>query len=45
MLAALRAKATPPRVFWQKSLDLIDSKEVEFFASDKEFVRVSEIRS
>ena len=31
----------PPRVFLEKSLDLLDSKGVDYFGSDKEFVRVS----
>src|ERR1700686_2162172 len=33
------------RVFWQKSLHLLDSKGVEFLGSDKEFARVWEVRS
>jgi hypothetical protein len=28
---------TPPRVFWQKSLDIADYKGVEFFDGAKEF--------
>jgi len=31
----------PPPVFCRKSLDLLDSKGVDFFGSDKEFVTVS----
>ena len=34
--------AVPPiRVFCTKSLDLLDSKGVDYFGSDKEFVTVS----
>jgi hypothetical protein len=33
---------TPPRVFYVKSLELLDYKGVEFFGDDKEFARVSE---
>ena len=33
-------RVTSPRVFWRKSVDLLDSKGVDFFGSDKEFVRV-----
>jgi len=29
-------EAAPPRVFWQKRLDLLDSKGVDFFGGDKE---------
>jgi hypothetical protein len=35
----------PPRVFLQKSLDLLDSKGVDGFESAKEFVRVSNDKS
>ena len=30
----------PPRVFWKKSLDLFDSKGVDFFGDDKEAARI-----
>ena len=29
----------PPRVFWKKRLDFLDSKGVEFFGDDKEAAR------
>jgi len=35
----------PPRVFLQKSLDLLDSKGVDGFESAKEFARVSNDKS
>jgi hypothetical protein len=31
---------TPPRVFLQKSVELIENKGVDVFESDKEFARV-----
>ena len=34
------AESTPPRAFWRKSLDLLDSKRVDVFRNDKEFGRV-----
>ena len=36
-----REKYTPPWVFLQKSLDLLDYKGVDLFRDDKEFARVS----
>jgi hypothetical protein len=41
-----REKWSPtPRVFCEKSLDLLDYKGVEFFGNDKEFAIVSKQRS
>ena len=38
---ALSWEIPPPLVFCRKSLDLLDSKGVDYFGSDKEFVTVS----
>jgi len=32
----MRTLHTPPRVFWQESLDLLDCKGVDFFRDDQE---------
>ena len=40
-MAETRIAVPAPRVFLQKSLDLLDSKGVDGFESAKEFVRVS----
>jgi hypothetical protein len=35
-----RVRGYPPRVFLQKSSDLLENKGVDFLESDKEFARV-----
>jgi len=39
-IAKRKSLSPPPRVFLQKSLELIENKRVEFFVSAKEFGRV-----
>jgi hypothetical protein len=44
-VAEARIAVLAPRVFLQKSLDLLDSKGVDGFEGAKEFVRVSNDKS
>ena len=41
----MRALHTPPRVFWQKSLDLLDCKGVNIFGDDQELATICQKRT